>query len=76
MRKPGLLCDTMWYDSKYIACQSGEIGVRFVGFLFLAPPVGYVQYPKCTAKLHWVGVVIIMIWINMPPVFGCFRWQI
>jgi len=38
--------------------------------------VGYVRYPKCTAKLHWVRVVIIEIWINLPPVPWCFRRRI
>jgi hypothetical protein len=47
-----------------------------VRFLLLTPPVGYVQYPKCTAKLYWIGVVIIEIWIDLPPVVSCFRQQI
>ena len=57
-------------------CHIGEIGILWVCFLLLVPPVGYVQNPKCTANLHWVGVVIIEIWINLPPVKWCFRWGI
>jgi len=45
-------------------------------FLFLVPPIGYVQYPKCTANLHLVGVVIIQIWITLSPVLWCFGQRI
>jgi len=72
----GLHSDTMWYDWEYGVRHIGEIGVLWVCFLLLTPPVGYVRYPKCTAKLHWVGVVIIEVWINLPPVLRCFRRQI
>jgi hypothetical protein len=47
-----------------------------VGFLLLAPPIGYVRYPKCTANLHWVGVLILEIWINLSSVLSCCRQQI
>jgi hypothetical protein len=33
-------------------------------------PFGYVQNPKWSSNLHWVGVVIIEIWINSPQFFG------
>ena len=38
--------------------------------ILLAPPVGYVWYAKCDANLHWVGVVIIEIWNNLPPLLS------
>jgi len=63
----------MWYDRDYVACRIGEIGVLSVRFLMLARPIGYVRYPKCTANLHWVRVVIIEIWIDLSPVVWCFR---
>jgi len=59
----------MWYDREYVMHHIWEIGVLRVRCLLLTPPVGYVRYPKCTAHLHWVGVVIIEIWINLPPSF-------
>jgi len=30
---------------------------------------------KCTVNLHWVGVIIIELWIHLPPVlWGTRRW--
>jgi hypothetical protein len=66
----------MWYDAEYVTRHIGEIGVLGVRFFLFMPPVGYVQYPECTAKLHWVGVVIIEIGIDLPPVVWCFRRRI
>ena len=66
----------MWYVREYVARLIGEIGVLSVRFLPLTSPAGYVRYAKCTAKLHWVGVVIIVIWINVPPVARYFRRRI
>jgi len=37
-----LQLDTVWYDTYYVACHIGEIGVLGVRFFFLASPVGYV----------------------------------
>jgi hypothetical protein len=42
----------MGYDREYVTGHIGEIGLLSVRFLLLAPPLGYVQYPKCTANLH------------------------
>jgi len=61
MGNTGLHSDTMRYDREYIAFHIGVINVRLVRFILLTPPVGYIQYPECAAKLHWVGVVIIEI---------------
>jgi len=69
----GLHSDTMWYDREYVARHIGEISVLWVLFLLLPPPVRSVRYPKCTANLHCVAVVIIEIWINLPPVLWCIR---
>jgi len=74
--KTGLHSDTMWYDREYVARHIGEIGVLWVRFLLLAPPIGYVRYPTCTANLHSIGVVIIEIWMNVSPVLWCFRRRI
>jgi hypothetical protein len=63
----------MWYYRQYVGRHSGEIGVLSVSLLLLSPPVSYVWYPKCTANLRWVGVVIIESEINFPPVLGWFR---
>jgi len=52
------------------------ISACFVRFLLLTPPVGYVWWPKGTANLQWVGVVIIEISINLPPVLWCLRRRI
>jgi len=59
--KDGLHCDTMWYDTEYVACHIGKIAVLWVRFLLLASPVSYVRYPKCTANLHWVREVILRL---------------
>jgi len=72
----GFQCYTLWYDWEYVAHHIGVIGVPWVRFLLLAPPVGYVQYPKHTANFHWVGVVMIQIWIYLPQVVCCVRWWI
>jgi len=69
----GLHSDTMWYDTQYVVRNIGEISVLWVRFFLLAPPLGSVSYPKCPAILHCVGVVIIEILINLPPVLWCFR---
>jgi len=50
-----------------------ERSVYIECFVLLAPPVGDIQYPECTANLDWVGVEIIEIWINLPPVLWWFR---
>jgi len=71
--KSGLHSDTMWYDKEYVACHIGQISVHSVRLLLVAPPVSYIQYPKCIATLHWGGVAIIVIWINLHPVLCCFR---
>jgi len=57
-------------------CHVGKIGILWVRFILLTPPVSYVQQPKCTANLHWIAVVIIEIGFNLPPVHGCFRRRI
>jgi hypothetical protein len=69
-------CDIMWYDREYLACHIGEISVHWVRFVMLTPAVGYIQYPKCTANIHWVVVVVIEIWIYLPPGLWYFRWWI
>jgi len=74
--KTGLQSETMWYDRDYVASHVGTIGVLLVRFLLLAPPISDVRYPKCTPNLHWVGVVIIAILINLSPVLRCFRQRI
>jgi len=71
--KTGLQSNTMQNVRWYVACHIGEIGVLWVHFLLLAPTLGYVQYPMCSATHHWLGVVIIEIWINLSPVLWCFR---
>jgi len=75
-RKTQLHSDTLWYDRNYVLWHIIEIGVFWVLPLLLAPLVGYVLYPKCTANHHWVVVVIIEIWINWPPGLWCFKWWI
>jgi len=69
----GLHSNTMWYDREYVACHIGEISVIWVCILLLAPAVGYIRYPKCTANCHQIAVVIIEIWINMPPILCSIR---
>jgi len=71
--KSGFQPDTMWYDREYAACHIGDIGVLWVRFILLPPPAGYVWDATCTANLHWVGVVVIQIWINWPPVLWILR---
>jgi hypothetical protein len=66
----------MWYDREYIVRHIGEIGILWVHFLLLMPPVSYVWYPKLTANLYWVGVVLSEIWINFLQVLWWFRMQI
>jgi hypothetical protein len=70
----------MSYDGEYVARHIGKISVLGVRFLLLMPPVGHIQYSKCSANLHWIRVVVIEIWINLPPVFGAsdgeFKWSL
>jgi len=60
--------NTMWYDREYVLCHDIQIGVLWVCCLLFSPPVGNIQYPKCTPNLHWLRVVIIEIWIDLPTV--------
>jgi len=71
--KTVLHSDTMWYDRKYVARHIGEIGILWVCFLLLVPPVGNIGQPECTANLNGVGVVVITIRINLPPVLWRYR---
>jgi len=71
--KTALHSDTMWYDRENDLCHIGDIGVLWVQFLQLSPPVSHVWYSQCTANLHWVTVVIIEIRITLPSVVWCFR---
>ena len=41
MGKTGLHSDTMWYDREDVLRHIGDIGVLWVSFLLLTPPVGY-----------------------------------
>ena len=75
-RSTGLHSDTMWYDREYVARHIGGNGVHWVHFLLLVSSISYVWYPKCNANLHWVGVIIIEIWINLSPVLWCFSLRI
>jgi hypothetical protein len=61
----GIHLDSMWYDREYVACHVGVIGLLWVYFLLLTPPVGYIQIPYCTANSHVVEVVIIQIGNNL-----------
>jgi len=70
MGKTNLHSNTMWYDSDCIVCHIREIGVQWVHFLMMSPPVGDIWYPKCTANLYGVGVIIIMSQITFAPVPG------
>jgi len=63
--------DTMRYVGECISCHSRESSVLGVRFLLMSPPVGDIWYPQCIANLHWVAVIIIEIWNNLPPVL---RW--
>ena len=74
--KTGFHSDIMWCYRKHVAYPIEEIGQLGVCVLQLAPPVGYVWGPKDTANLHWTGVVIIEVWINLTPVIWSFRWWI
>jgi hypothetical protein len=64
----GLHWENMSYGREYVAYHIQEISELWVRRLLLAPPVSYVPYPKCTATLHWVRVVIIEIGLNLRPV--------
>jgi len=57
----------------YFARHILEINVLRLGFLLLVLPVRTIWYQIFAANLHWVAVVIIEIWINLPPVLWCFR---
>jgi hypothetical protein len=72
----GFYSTTMWHDREYVPCHIREIGIHCGRFLLLTPPVGYVRDPKWTANLHWIGVVIVGVWIKLPPALWCFRWRI
>ena len=72
----GLHRDTMWYVRDYISCHISETGILSVRFLLLVLPVSDIQYPKYTDILHGVRVIIIKIWINLPPILWWFRWWI
>jgi len=72
-RKTGLLSHTMWYERQYVVCHIAEIGIHWPCFFLLVPPVGNIGQPTCTAHLNWVRVVVITIWINLPPGVWCFR---
>jgi len=72
----GCHSNSIWYNGEYVVFHIGEMSVHWVCFLLLAPPGGDVSDPRGTANLHWVGVVILEIWINLPPVLWCFRWCI
>jgi len=74
--KTGLHSDTTSYDREYVLCHIAVIGILWLCFLLLTPPVGNVRYPKCTANLHWVVVGIIEIWNDLPPVHWSFRQRI
>jgi len=66
----------MCYDREYVIRRSGEIDVLRVLFFLLAPTISYVRHSKCTANLHWVGMVIIEISSNLAPVQCCLRRRI
>jgi hypothetical protein len=66
--KTGDHSHTMAYERKYVDCHTAKIGILWVCFLLLVAAVGYVRYLKYTAHLQSVRVVIIDIWINLPPV--------
>jgi hypothetical protein len=70
--KTGIHSETMWYDREYVTHHFGEIGLLWLWFLLLLPPVGYVRYQKYTAILYWVRVLTIEFWIPLPPVLWCF----
>jgi len=72
-RKTGHRSTAKWYDREYVACHIWEIGLLWVCFHLLTLPVGDIQYAKCTANLHRVRVVIIMIRITFPRVLYEYR---
>jgi len=69
----GLHSNNMSYDREYVVCHIGEITLLWLCFLLLMPTIGDTRYAKFSANLHWVGVVIIKIGIDMSPVLWCFR---
>jgi hypothetical protein len=71
--KTALHLDTTLHDGKFVVCLFWEIGIHGVYFTELVPPVGNVQYRKCTLNHHWLGVVIIEIEITLPPAHWWFR---
>ena len=71
--KTGLHSDSMRYDWEYVACHIGEIGILSVHVLWLSPACCDIRDPKCTPKLHRVGVAIIGIRIDLSPVLWWFR---
>jgi len=71
--KTELHSDAMWYVREYLTSHIGEISILWVGFLLLMPPIGGIRWAKCAANLHGVGVVIIKIGINLPPVLWCVK---
>jgi hypothetical protein len=66
--KTGFHFDTMWYDRDNIVFHIRGIRELWVCVLLLTLPVGDNLYPKYTATLHVVRVVIIVIWIHRPSV--------
>jgi len=74
--KTGLHSNTMWYDREYVVQHIREIDVHWVHSSLFAPPIGYGRYPKCSTNLHWVGVVIIEIWIDLAHDLWRFRRRI
>jgi len=70
-RKTGLHSKTRWYNREHDTGHNGKIGVPWVLFVLLTPPVGYIRQPECTPNLYWVGVVIIDILITLCPVVQC-----
>ena len=68
--------DTVWDDRQYVVCQIRHISALSVRIILLVPPVGDIGYRKCTVNLDQVEVVIIEIWINLPPDLWWFRQSI
>jgi len=71
--KSSLHSTAMCCVREYIVCHIKEIGVLWVHFLLSAPPVPNIQYSKYTSNVHRICVVIITVWINLPPVLWWFR---
>jgi len=65
--KTDLHSNIVWYDIKYVTGHIEEISVLWMCFSLLVPPVGIIWQPKGTVKPNQVGVVVITIWINLPP---------